>query len=185
MTTVGEKVWNRLRAEGGFVHTKADGRQFVRFNRGYHPSAELVKLLKSHREELKAFIIERHAEDDRLGWGVACRRGVGTPQPPKTAAPNGRGNGVCECNGAARSSISAETPGKWDFSHRRGLCQVAPAAAAALVAILAARGEIRPAESAGAGGSVGLVSAFLTSSSSGSGEVSTQQTKGGMAWRRN
>ena len=82
----GAQVWKRLRAEGGFVHTTADGRQFVRFNRGYHPSAELVKLLKSHREELKAFIIERHAEADRLGWGVHPR-GVGSSQGSAPSTP--------------------------------------------------------------------------------------------------
>lgn len=182
MNSVGERVWDRLRAEGGFVWTLADGRKIVRFNKGFKPSAELAAMLKRHREELKAYVDAMHAQRDRA-WGRP--RGSGPSQTLGRTAPNGRGNDVRECNGAARSSISAETPGKWDFSHRRGLCQVAPAAAAALVAILAVCGEICPAGFAGAGGSVGLVSAFLTSSSSGSGEVSTQQTKGGMAWRRN
>ena len=142
MTTIGEKVWNRLRAEGGFVHTMADGRQFVRFNRGYHPSAELVKLLKSHREELKAFIIERHAEDDRLGWGVACRRGVGTPQPPKTAAPIGRDTHVCDCNAEARLPVSV---GSADFRpgrHRPAKTAAISAAAALLALNFAAISEI-------------------------------------------
>ena len=129
----GAQVWKRLRAEGGFVHTMADGRQFVRFNRGYHPSRELVELLKSHREELKAFIIERHAEDDRLGWGVACRRGVGTPQPPKTAAPIGRDASICDCNAEVRLPVSV---GSADFRPGRHR-PVKSAAVSALVALLA------------------------------------------------
>ena len=64
MTTIGEKVWNRLRAEGGFVHTMADVRQFVRFNRGYHPSAELVKLLDNGQQNR-----QRHKRNRGL-----CRR---------------------------------------------------------------------------------------------------------------
>lgn len=70
MTTIGEKVWNRLRAEGGFVHTTADGRQFVRFNRGCHPSRELIDILKRHREDLKAFVDQMHANDARR-WAKA------------------------------------------------------------------------------------------------------------------
>lgn len=182
MKSIGERVWDRLRAEGGFVWTLADGRKIVRFNKGFKPSAELAAMLKRHREELKDYVDAMHAQRDRA-WGRPPV--VGSSGAIDRNAPNGRGDDIRECNGAARSSISAETPGKWDFSHRRGLCQVAPAAAAALVAILAVCGEICPAGFAGAGGSVGLVSAFLTSSSSGSGEVSTQQTNGGMGWRRN
>jgi hypothetical protein len=180
--TVGERVWDRLHAEGGFVWTTADGRKIVSFNKGRHPSAELVAMLKRHREELKYYVDAMHAARDRA-WGRPPA--IGSSGAIDRNAPNGRGGDVRECNGAARSSISAETPGKWDFSHRRGLCQVAPAVAAVLVAILAVCGEICPAVFAGAGGSVGLVIVLSTDSSSGSGEVSTQQTNGGMAWRRN
>ena len=182
MKTVGERVWDRLHAEGGFVWTTADGRKIVSFNKGRRPSAELAGMLRRHREELKDYVDAMHAQRDRA-WGRPPV--VGSSGAIDRNAPNGRGDDVRECNGAARSSISAETHKKWNFSLWKSQGGFAPAAAAILAELLAARGEIRPAESAGAGGSVGLVSAFLTSSSSGSGEVSTQQTNGGMAWRRN
>lgn len=182
MKTVGERVWDRLHAEGGFVWTLADGRKIVRFNKGFKPSAELAAMLKRHREELKAYVDTRHAALDRA-WGRPPV--VGSSGAIDRNAPNGRGDDVRECNGAARSSISAETPKKWNFSLWKSQGGVAPAAAAILAALLAVCGEICPAGFAVAGGSVGLVSAFLTSSSSGCGEVSTQQTNGGMAWRRN
>ena len=182
MKTIGERVWDRLHAEGGFVWTLADGRKIVRFNKGFKPSAELAAMLKRHREELKDYVDAMHAQRDRA-WGRPPV--IGSSGAINRNAPNGRGDNVRECNGAARSNISAETPGKWDFSIWKSQGGVAPAAAAILAAILAARGEIRPAGFAGAGGSVGLVIVLSTSSSSGSGEVSTQQTNGGMAWRRN
>ena len=182
MKTVGERVWDRLHAEGGFVWTTADGRKIVSFNKGRRPSAELAGMLRRHREELKDYVDAMHAARDRA-WG--CPPGSGPSQTLGRTAPNGRGDDVRECNGAARSSISAETPKKWNFRLWKSQDGVAPAAAAILAALLAVCGEIYPAGFAGAGGSVGLVSAFLTSSSSGSGEVSTQQTNGGMAWRRN
>ena len=182
MKTVGERVWDRLHAEGGFVWTTADGRKIVRFNKGRRPSAELAGMLRRHREELKDYVDAMHTARDRA-WGRPPA--IGSSRTLDRTAQNARGDVVRECNGAARSSISAETPKKWNFSLWKSQGGVVPAAAAILAALLAARGEIRPAGFAGAGGSVGLVSAFLTSSSSGSGEVSTQQTNGGMAWRRN
>ena len=182
MKTVGERVWDRLHAEGGFVWTTADGRKIVSFNKGRRPSAELAGMLRRHREELKDYVDAMHAARDRA-WG--CPPGSGPSQTLGRTAPNGRGDDVRECNGAARSSISAETPKKWNFSLWKSQGGFAPAAAAILAALLALCGEIYPAESAGAGGSVGLVIVLSTSSSSGSGEVSTQQTNGGMAWRRN
>ena len=127
----GAQVWKRLRAEGGFVHTMADGRQFVRFNRGYHPSAELVKLLKSHREELKAFIIERHADADRHGWGIP--RGQGTSQAVGRQDPKARGGETCDCNAAARLPISGESA---DFGQERHQ-PVKAAAVSAVAALLA------------------------------------------------
>ena len=182
MKSVGERVWDRLHAEGGFVWTLADGRKIVRFNKGFKPSADLAAMLKRHREELKAYVDVMHAQRDRA-WG--CPPASGPSWTLDRTAPNGRGDSIRERNGAARYEISSETPVQWDFSLWKSHGGVAHAAAAILAALLAARGEIRPAESAGAGGSVGLVSAFLTSSSPGSGEVSTQQTNGGMEWRRN
>lgn len=135
----GAQVWNRLRAEGGFVHTMADGRQFVRFNRGHHPSAELVKLLKSHREELKAFIIKRHAEDDHLGWSAD---GVGTPGGSRRPAPNGRGREACDCNAAARLPISGKSADFGPVRHRRAKFDAISVVAALLASFLAAFGEI-------------------------------------------
>lgn len=163
----GAQVWKRLRAEGGFVHTMADGRQFVRFNRGYHPSAELVGLLKSHREELKAFVIERHAEADRHGWGTP--RGQGTSRAVGRPDPIGRDRRICECNADTRSPISGESAEKWNFSHRRGSAAVSPAISAVLAAVFAAFSEIQGAPAHAPGGSVGLGNALLTKSSSGGG----------------
>ena len=185
MVTVGEKVWNRLRAEGGFVHTTADGRKFVRFNRGFKCSPELRDLLKRHSEDLKEFIDVRHAEGDRAWHRLSTPRGQGSSQTLKGNAPNGRDHDIRECNAEMRFNISAETPSKWNFSHRRGISGASMAAALVLSASLAASGEILQAMSGRLAVPVGLVSAPLTSSSSGSGEVSTQQTNGGMAWKRN
>lgn len=140
MTTVGEKVWNRLRAEGGFVHTMADGRQFVRFNRGYHPSRELVELLKSHREELKAFIIKRHAEGDRC-WGVPPR-GQGTSQTAVRRDPKARGGETCDCNVVARLPISGKSADFRPGRHRPAKTAAISAVAALLAMNFAAISEI-------------------------------------------
>ena len=195
MTTIGEKVWNRLRAEGGFVHTTADGRKFVRFNRGCKCSPELRDLLKRHSEDLKEFIDVRHAEGDRAWHRLALPPGVGSSQTLDRSAGNRRDDDARDCNAEMRSNISAETPSKWNFSHRRGISDVSMAAALVLSASLAAGGEILCVRAAGHGWATGsaahivvpvdLASALLTSSSSGSGEVSTQQTNGGMVWKRN
>ena len=195
MTTIGEEVWNRLRAEGGLVHTTADGRKFVRFNRGCKCSPELRDLIKRHSEDLKEFIDVRHAEGDRAWHRLSPSRGVGSSQTLKGNAPNGRDDDARDCNAEMRSNISAETPSKWGFSHRRGISGASIAAALVLSASLAASGEILCVRAAGHGRATGsaahivvpvdLVSALLTSSSSGSGEVSTQQTNGGMVWKKN
>lgn len=165
----GAQVWKRLRAEGGFVHTMADGRQFVRFNRGYHPSAELVKLLKRHSEELKAFVDARHAEADRSWRRSALPPGVGSSQATERDAPIGRGGETRDCNADTRSPISGESAEKWNFSHRRGSAAVSPAISAVLAAVFAAFSEIQGAPAHAPGGSVGLGNALLTKSSSGGG----------------
>ena len=185
MLTVGEKVWNRLRSEGGFVWTLADGRKFVHFNKGCHCSPELRDLLKRHSEELKAFVDARHAEADRGRRCPALPGGVGSSQTLKGNAPNGRDDDARDCNAEMRSDISAKTPSGWNFSHRRGISGASIAAALVCSAFLAARGEILQAMSGRLAVPVDLASALLTSSSSGSGEVSTQQTDGGMVWKRN
>lgn len=187
MMTVGEKVWNRLRVEGGFVWTLADGRKFVHFNKGCHCSPELRDLLKRHSEELKAFVDARHAEADR-SWrrpALPTPLGQGSSQAAERDAPIGRDRRICECNADTRSPISGESAEKWNFSHRRGISGASIAAALVLSASLAASGEILQDMSGRLAVPVDLASALLTSSSSGSGEVSTQQTNGGMVWKRN
>ena len=185
MITIGEKVWNRLRAEGGFVHTTADGRKFVRFNRGCRCSPELRDLLKRHSEDLKEFIDVRHAEGDRAWHRLSPPRGIGSSRAVEPGCRSKRGTDIRECNAEMRSNISAETPSKWNFSHRRGISGASIAAALVLSASLAASGEILRDMSGRLAVPVDLASALLTSSSSGSGEVSTQQTNGGMVWKRN
>ena len=185
MTTIGEKVWNRLRAEGGFVHTTADGRKFVRFNRGCRCSPELRDLLKRHSEDLKEFIDVRHAEGDRAWHRLSTPRGQGSSQTLKGNAVIRRDDDARDCNAETRSNISAETPSKWNFSHRRGISGASIAAALVLSASLAVNGEIFQHLPRRLAVPVGLVSALLTFSSSGSGEISTQKTNGGMVWKRN
>lgn len=174
----GAQVWKRLRAEGGFVHTMADGRQFVRFNRGYHPSADLVKLLKSNREELKAFIIERHAEADRRGWGVHPR-GVGSSQGSAGDAPKARGGDICDCNAVARLPISGESADFRPGRHRPAKTAAISAAAALLALNFAAISEIAGAKDPAVGFEM---CAFYESSSGGGARVcltpEANQTRG-------
>lgn len=169
MTTIGEKVWNRLRAEGGFVHTTADGRKFVRFNKGCRCSPELRDVLKRHREDLKAYIDEMHAVCG-CAWRVpSLHPGVGSSRPADRAAPIGRNDCIRECNADMRSPISGESAEKWNFSHRRCPAAVSPAISAVLAAVFAAFSEIQGAPAHAPGGSVGLGNALLTKSSSGGG----------------
>ena len=169
MTTIGEKVWNQLRSEGGFVHTTADGRKFVRFNRGCKCSPELRDLLKRHSEDLKEFIDVRHAEGDRAWHRLSPPRGQGSSKAVEPGCRNKRGADIRECNAEMRSNISAETPSNWNFSHRRGSAAVSPAISAVLAAVFAAFSEIQGAPAHAPGGSVGLGNALLTKSSSGCG----------------
>ena len=178
MTTIGEKVWNRLRAEGGFVHTTADGRKFVRFNRGCKCSPELRDLLKRHSEDLKEFIDVRHAEGDRAWRRLGTPRGQGSSQTLKGNAVIRRDDDARDCNAEMRSDISAETPSKWNFSHRRGSAAVSPAISAVLAAVFAAFSEIQGAPAHAPGGSVGLGNALFTKSSSGAGHGCVLPTPG-------
>jgi len=169
MITIGEKVWNRLRAEGGFVHTTADGRKFVRFNRGCKCSPELRDLLKRHSEDLKEFIDVRNAEGDRAWHRLSTPRGQGSSRSVAGGGLKGRGAHGRDCNAEMRSNISAETPSKWDFSHRRGSAAVSPAISAVLAAVFATFSEIQGAPAHAPGGSVGFGNALLTKSFSGGG----------------
>lgn len=177
MKSIGEKVWDRLRAEGGFVWTVADGRKFVRFNRGCHPSAELQSILKRHREDLKAYVDVLHAADMRYAPRVGSSRSIANP------APNGRGGDMRECNAASRSRISQKPAEKADFSGTGAHARALPAVAAVLASLLAACGEIRLAERGRSAAPVGLVTVLSTIYSPGSGEGAT--TNGGSAsWKR-
>lgn len=103
MKSIGEKLWDQLREAGGYVYTMADGRQFVRFNPGRHPSAELVTILKNQSEALKAYVAHRHIEMDRLGWSRPAPRGIGSSGCIEGPVRKRRGGGTCDCNGAERS----------------------------------------------------------------------------------
>lgn len=169
MKTVGEKVWNRLRAEGGFVWTLADGRKFVHFNKGHRCSPELRDALKRHSEDLKAFVDARHAKIDRAWRVPALPPGVGSSQTLKGNAPIGRGGSICECNADVRSAISSKTG---EIGGSAG--SVAKIAAISAAAALLAWGfgpvdEIGASVAAVPGGSVGLVNALFTKFSSGGG----------------
>ena len=178
MKSIGEKVWDRLRAEGGFVWTVADGRKFVRFNRGCHPSAELQSILKRHREDLKAYVDVLHDADMRYAPRVGSSKFIANP------APNGRGGNVRECNAASRSRISQKPAGKADFSGTGAHARALTAVAAVLASLLAACGEIGLAECGRSAAPVGLVTVLSTIYSPGSGEGAT--TNGGYAsWKRN
>ena len=184
MTTIGEKVWNRLRSEGGFVHTTADGKKFVRFNRGCKCSPELRDLLKRHSEDLKEFIDVRHAEGDRAWHRLSTPRGQGSSKAVEPGCPIGRDLRICECNADTRSPISGELAEKWNFSHRRGSAAVSPAISAVLAAVFAAFSEIQGAPAHAPGGSVGFGNALLTKSFSGGGArvcltPGANQTRGG------
>lgn len=160
--TIGEKVWDRLRAEGGFVHTMSDGRQFVRFNRGHHPSDELVGILKKYRAELKAFIIQKHIDDERR-WAKA-----GTPRALGSSQTFNLSSGSDELV----ASASATRYGRSAISQKSGKNGVLPgpvaktAAISAVIALLAGvtgpGAEIGPAIVAKSGGSVGLVDVRFT-----------------------
>lgn len=105
--TTGEEVWNMLRSEGGFVRTTADGRQFVHFNRGRRCSRKLRAVLREYRDDLKAFVCQRHAEID--AWLRRPPGGVGSSGRGVNPAPNGRNADTCECN-AELMSVYAHNP---------------------------------------------------------------------------
>ena len=178
MKSIGEKVWDRLRAEGGFVWTVADGRKFVRFNRGCHPSAELQSILKRHREDLKAYVDVLHDADMRYAPRVGSSKSIAIP------ARDARGGDICECNAASRSRISQKPAEKADFNGMGAHARALPDVAAVLASLLTACCEIRSAECGRSAAPVGLVSVLSTFSFSGCGEGVT--TNGGAAsWKRN
>ena len=169
MTTIGEKVWNRLRAEGGFVWTTSDGRKFVHFNKGCRCSPELRDILKRHSEDLKAFVDARHAAADR-SWRVpALPPGCRFFPAPQAAVPIGRDSDARDCNAEMRSNISAKTCEIEGSAGPVAKIAAISAAAALLGCVFVPAGEIWTALAAIPGGSVGLGNALLTKSSSGGG----------------
>ena len=59
-TEIGEKVWRRLIAGGGFVWTTGDGEMRVCFNKGYAPTKELAALVKEYKRELRLYVEDMH-----------------------------------------------------------------------------------------------------------------------------
>lgn len=107
----GEKVWNELRKQGGFVYTAADGSKSVHFNRGKKPDRFLVALLAANRDDLKLWIDEMHRRSD-ANWAryrPASPLGMG-PSNPKTPQESFRqGRDMCDCNDEMRFAISGGT----------------------------------------------------------------------------
>lgn len=104
----GEKVWNELRKQGGFIHTAADGSKTVRFNRGKKPDRYLVSLLAANRDDLKLWIDEHHRRA-AAAWGAeraASPLGMGPFQPQNPPESNRQGREVCDCNAETRFRIS-------------------------------------------------------------------------------
>lgn len=106
--TPGEEVWNMLRSEGGFVWTTADGRQFVHFNRGRRCSRKLRAVLREYRDDLKAFVCQRHAVID--AWLRRPPGGVGSSGRGVNPAPKGRNADGCECNADLTSEYAHTAP---------------------------------------------------------------------------
>lgn len=107
----GEKVWNELRKQGGFVYTAADGSKSVHFNRGKKPDRFLVALLAANRDDLKLWIDEMHWRSD-AAWArhrPTSPLGMGPSSPKTLQESNRRGQDMCDCNGEMRFAISGGT----------------------------------------------------------------------------
>lgn len=107
----GEKVWNELRKQGGFVYTAADGSKSVHFNRGKKPDRFLVALLAANRDDLKLWIDEMHQRSD-AAWAKhrpTSPLGMGPSKSKTPQESNRRGQDMCDCNGEMRFAISGGT----------------------------------------------------------------------------
>lgn len=107
----GEKVWNELRKQGGFVYTAADGSKSVHFNRGKKPDRFLVALLAANREDLKLWIDEMHRRSD-ANWArhrPTSPLGMGPSNTKTSQESNRQGRDRCDCNGEMRFAISGGT----------------------------------------------------------------------------
>ena len=66
MYELGESLWRRLLAAGGFVWCHKDGRKTIHFNRGRACPPDLKKDLIQNRGLLKSFIDEKNRRDAEL-----------------------------------------------------------------------------------------------------------------------
>lgn len=107
----GEKVWDELRRQGGYVYTAADGSMSVHFNRGYKPDRYLVALLAANRDDLKLWMEEKHRRDD-AAWAKhrpTSPLGMGPSDTKTSQESNRRGQDMCDCNDEMRFAISGGT----------------------------------------------------------------------------
>lgn len=107
----GEKVWNELRKQGGFVYTAADGSKSVHFNRGKKPDRFLVALLAANRDDLKLWIDEMHRRSD-ANWAKYRPTSPSVWVLPTQKRPqkhSRQGRDMCDCNGEMRFAISGGT----------------------------------------------------------------------------
>lgn len=100
----GKEVWQRLRSEGGFCWTHADGSITIHFNAGFNPSAELAALVRAHSADLKLFVMERNAADER----AATPPGLGSFGRIPRHHPTRDDSGTRDCNAVARLEISSK-----------------------------------------------------------------------------
>lgn len=107
----GEKVWNELRKQGGYVYTAADGSKSVHFNRGKKPDRFLVALLAANRDDLKLWIDEMHRRSD-AAWArhrPTSPLGMGPSNSKTLQEFNREGEDRCDCNDEMRFAISGGT----------------------------------------------------------------------------
>ena len=141
----GEKVWNELRKQGGFVYTAADGSKSVHFNRGKKPDRFLVALLAANRDDLKLWIDEMHRRSDAV-WArhrPTSPLGMGPSNPETLQESNRRGQDMCDCNGEMRFAISGGT----EKMRSRGVLAVLIAAISAVWGVSGGFWRIQAAES--------------------------------------
>lgn len=100
----GKEVWQRLRSEGGFCWTHADGSITIHFNAGFKPSAELAALVRAHSADLKLFVMERNAAEER----AATPPGLGSFGRIPRHYPTRDEHSTRDCNAKTRFGISSK-----------------------------------------------------------------------------
>lgn len=141
----GEKVWNELRKQGGYVYTAADGSKSVHFNRGYKPDRFLVALLAENRDDLKLWIDEMHRRTD-AAWArhrPTSPLGMGPSDTKTSQESNRRGQDRCDCNGEMGFAISGGT----EKMRSRGVLAVLIAAISAVWGVSGGFWRVQAAES--------------------------------------